>query len=224
MKNQYLLHCNPNMKNNTLNWNSPNWLSSDIAEIRYYHPRSTSHHPRTQIKLQYNDKGIYLLFRVHDQYVLSRHTEYNAKVNEDSCVEWFIRPESSEGYYNFEFNAGGTLHVNYIIDPVRDERGDRKDVRAIPEDIASQIEIKSSLPGIVEPEIREKTIWLLAVHIPLGFFSLFTPIKKLRNSVWRGNLYKCGDKTSQPHWGSWAAIGELNFHQPESFGEFIFRE
>ncbi|MCD6337129.1 MAG: hypothetical protein J7M01_02720, partial [Candidatus Marinimicrobia bacterium] len=37
-----------------------------------------------------------------------------------------------------------------------------------------------------------------------------------------GNLYKCGDKTSHPHWASWSPIDKLNFHQPKHFGEFVF--
>ncbi|MDD3966848.1 MAG: carbohydrate-binding family 9-like protein [Candidatus Marinimicrobia bacterium] len=41
-------------------------------------------------------------------------------------------------------------------------------------------------------------------------------------SRWRANFYKCGDKTSHPHWGSWQALDILIFHQPESFGILEF--
>ena len=78
------------------------------------------------------------------------------------------------------------------------------------------------MPGIIDPEIKEETVWYLAANIPFAFFEFHTPLKKINSSIWQGNLYKCGDKTSHPHWAAWNAIDELNFHQPKHFGEFIF--
>ena len=50
-------------------------------------------------------------------------------------------------------------------------------------------------------------------------------IGDVRGQTWRGNFYKCGDHTSHPHWASWSPIGEqLDFHQPEFFGELRFAD
>ncbi|MBW6457534.1 MAG: carbohydrate-binding family 9-like protein [FCB group bacterium] len=224
MNGEYPIYYNKSILHNTLNWNDPVWGEAEVAEILYFHPRGSSHHPRTGIKIAYNQIGIFILFRVMDRYVRSVHTEYNAKVHEDSCVEWFFQPPGAEGYYNFEMNAGGTLHVNYIIDPERDEHGKRKNIRSIPEQIAQKIIIESTLPPVVDPEIRTGTEWRLAVHIPWSFFDHYTPIAKIGGAVARGNLYKCGDKTSHPHWGAWNPVDELNFHRPGCFGSFVFIE
>ncbi|MCK5816861.1 MAG: carbohydrate-binding family 9-like protein, partial [Candidatus Marinimicrobia bacterium] len=183
-----------------------------------FHPSSSDHMPQTLVKIQYNDQGIYLLYKVKDRYVRSIYTDYNSKVNEDSCVEWFIKPPESKGYYNFELNAGGTLHVNYIVDPERDSQGQRKDICSIPEQHSKQIKILSSLPRVIKPEIKKEITWFLALNIPFSFFELYTPIKKINSSIWQGNLYKCGDKTSHPHWATWSPVKKLNFHQPEYFG------
>ncbi|MCH8859253.1 MAG: hypothetical protein IID54_06710 [Proteobacteria bacterium] len=45
----------------------------------------------------------------------------------------------------------------------------------------------------------------------------------LGSTNWRGNFYKCGDKTSHPHWGMWSPItNRLSFHQPALFGDLVF--
>jgi hypothetical protein len=42
---------------------------------------------------------------------------------------------------------------------------------------------------------------------------------------WRVNFYKCADRTSHPHWLTWAPVDSPapNFHLPDAFGimEFI---
>ena len=41
----------------------------------------------------------------------------------------------------------------------------------------------------------------------------------LPGQTWRGNFYKCADRSSHPHWASWSPLGEpLNFHTPQFFG------
>ena len=223
MTKRYYIYNNTGNITLSSTWDSSSWRDVEAARIDHVHPKSSSHHPVTTAKLQYNKEGIFVLFRVEDKFVKSVHTNYNAKVNEDSCVEWFIKPENAEGYYNFEINAGGTLHVNYIVDPQRDEYGKRKDIRSISEDHARQVRIKSSLPNKIDPEIAHDIVWTLALYIPFSFFELYTPIKKINGSIWQGNLYKCGDKTSHPHWIMWNPVNELNFHQPKHFGEFVFK-
>lgn len=204
-------------------WNAAEWQQAEIAGITHFHPESSRHRPETKARICYHQKGINLLFTVLDRYVRCRHTAYNAKVNEDSCVEWFIQPPGSKGYYNIEMNCIGTLHVNFILDPERDEHGKRKDVRKIPPAHARQIRIRSSLTADTVPEESNGEVrWCLAAHIPFSFFSLYSPLQVIDNTVWKGNLYKCGDKTAYPHWAAWNPVRTLNFHQPACFGTFVF--
>ena len=39
----------------------------------------------------------------------------------------------------------------------------------------------------------------------------------------RGNFYKCGDHTVNPHWGSWAPVDKVDFHVPLLFGDLEIR-
>lgn len=200
------------------------WQLAEVAEIDYFHPDGSSHRPQTTVRMLYNDHGIFILFRVRDRYVHSLHTQYNAKVHEDSCVECFLSPPDAEGYYNFEINAGATLHVNYIIDPERGPDGKRKNICAIPEALAKTVKITGSLPAIVNPEIREPLDWSISVFIPFGFFALYSPFKDPRAGEWSGNFYKCADKCSHPHWASWNPVSVLNFHRTDCFGRIRFKD
>ena len=224
MTRTYTIYKNDRIRDLEYGWESPAWGRTGIARIDHFHPQSTAHRPVSEVKICYNDAAIHMLYRVRDRDIRCRHTAYNAKVHEDSCVEWFIRPPDAEGYYNIEINCGGTLHVNYIVDPERDAEGKRKDLRRIPREVAEQIGIRADTGAGPGAEVRGPVTWKLAVRIPFGFFTYYTPLKTVDDTKWQGNLYKCGDKTSHPHWASWNPVRELNFHQPACFGEFHFRK
>jgi hypothetical protein len=53
----------------------------------------------------------------------------------------------------------------------------------------------------------------------------YTNVKRPATGVqWRANFYKCGDKTSHPHWLTWSVVDkpEPDFHRPEFFGILEF--
>jgi hypothetical protein len=81
------------------------------------------------------------------------------------------------------------------------------------------VEIRSSLPRRVEPEVAEPLTWQLAFWIPRGVLERYVGgLGPLAGQVWRANAYKCGDLTSHPHWASWAPLDGRNFHLPHCFG------
>ena len=60
--------------------------------------------------------------------------------------------------------------------------------------------------------------------LPLDFFRLFYPDFRLVPGVrFRGNCYKCGDRTEHPHYLAWNPVNTLSpdFHRPEFLGEMI---
>ena len=61
--------------------------------------------PRTRSKVLYDDRGIYVLFRVADRYVRCVRTEHQSHVYRDSCVEFFAQPKPGGGY----FTAGSLI-------------------------------------------------------------------------------------------------------------------
>jgi len=85
------------------------------------------------------------------------------------------------------------------------------------------VELRSTLPARVEPEVAKPVDWQLAFFIPLAVVERYVgALGPLGGQSWRGNLYKCGDSTSHPHWASWAPLDERNFHLPRCFGTLDF--
>jgi len=76
---------------------------------------------------------------------------------------------------------------------------------------------------VVEPEIQSPIEWMLEFHIPIKLLEKHAgPVGDPAGQTWRANFYKCGDRTSHPHWASWSNVDELNFHLPRCFGALIF--
>ena len=83
----------------------------------------------------------------------------------------------------------------------------------------------TTLPKIVEPELTDPTTWVVEYHVPFALFTqCFDAETPAPGTEWKGNFYKCGDRTSHPHWGSWAPVDTPNpsFHQPDFYQPLVF--
>jgi hypothetical protein len=144
---------------------------------------------------------------------------YQAEVYRDSCVEFFVQPKPGKGYFNFEFNCGGSLLCSYVIDPARGEDGTLTEAIRLPAAVGEQVQIAHSLPQVVDPEMTEPVEWALAFFVPFAILSQYVgPLGSIAGQVWRANLYKCAEDNSHPHWAAWSPVDELNFHLPRCFG------
>jgi hypothetical protein len=86
-----------------------------------------------------------------------------------------------------------------------------------------QVAVYHSLPSIIEPEMEDEVTWSLEFSIPFALLMAYVgSLEKVAGQQWRGNLYKCGDKTSHPHWASWSPLSDKNFHAPWDFGALRF--
>lgn len=199
-------------------WGSPQWRNIkpvSLQTVLFRPGSSTDHNPETQVKLQYDDKFLYGLFRVKDRYVkaVARHDQ--EQVCRDSAVEFFVKPPKSRRYFNFEFNCGGTLLLYDILN-----------LKAKKYEEVSREELDSigrfhSLPKRVPVEIVGPVTWELGFRIPLDFFVRRAGVRlPLSGQTWTGNFTKCADKTSHPHWLSWAAV--RTFHFPKDFNRLTF--
>jgi hypothetical protein len=203
-------------------WGGAAWADVPHLAVDCFRPEGTDHHPPTQCKLAYDEDRIYGLFMVQDRYVRCIHTGFQEPVWEDSCVEFFIQPKPDKGYFNFEFNCAGALLASYVTDPTRI---DGRVAKAVPllHDEGQSIEVYHSLPATIDPEIEETCTWFLEFSVPFTLFeSYIGKIGKIGGHKWHGNLYKCGNKTSHPHWASWSPLSERNFHAPWDFGMLEF--
>lgn len=205
-------------------WNSDIWEQADTLEIKNFFdtPKSGNFHPATECRVLYDADGIYLLYNVKDYYVKSTKTNLNESVCHDSCVEFFVAPAGNGSYINFEFNCGGNMLASNVKDWTR-MPGGFADYQLLNDGDAAEIEIFHTMPTVVDPEIIGDTEWRLGVFIPFTVLCRYTncPVPET-GTVWRGNFYKCGDQTSNPHWATWAPVTELNFHLPQCYQALEF--
>jgi hypothetical protein len=205
-------------------WDGDVWRNVPALEVDNFRPEGSNHHPQTLCKLLYDAEKLYVIFRVDDQYVRCVNTGFQSDVYKDSCVEIFLQPKSTGGYFNFEFNCGGALLASYVNDPTR-VSGRVKECVPLTLDDDHQIQRYSNMPSKVSPEITNKQIWFLEFSIPFAVLTKFAGLmEEITGQVWRGNFYKCGNETSHPHWGAWSPVSELNFHLPECFGNIQFEK
>jgi hypothetical protein len=200
----------------------PAWERAEALAIDQFRPEGSDHRPRTVLQLLHDGRSIHGRFHVEDRYVRCRHRVYGDPVYKDSCVELFLKPKPDSGYFSFEFNCGGVFLCNYITDETRVPGGFKAYVALQAEEVG-EVQVVTSLPGRVEPEIVGPVSWWLAFRIPVEMLERHVgPVGPLAGQRWRGNTFKCGNETSHPHWASWPPVDRLNFHLPCCFGELSF--
>jgi len=171
--------------------------------------------PEVRFKIVIIENGLMIKFYVKEDYTRATFTIDNQEVYHDSCVELFIDPSGDGTYYNFEFNAIGTLLLGF--------GADRHNRPRASQEITKQI-IRLSSNGIVPFEnIQLDKPWNLTVIIPFSAFwhheSLSLQGKKIK-----ANFQKCGEDLPIPHYLTWNPIltPKPDYHQPAYFGTILF--
>ncbi|MEQ8878562.1 MAG: carbohydrate-binding family 9-like protein [Cyclobacteriaceae bacterium] len=201
-------------------WDKPIWKETQSLQLKNYMGDKPDHFPETSAKVRYDEDHIYVIFQVHDRYIRAIAKETNGRVYQDSCVEFFFSPgeDVDRGYFNFEANCKGVFLFQY-------HPGSDGSKGSFTQEEYDQITISHSLERDVEVESSEPETWTLEYKIPYSILSNYIPVDKPKPGViWRANFYKCADKTSHPHWLTWAPVDHPtpNFHLPEYFGQLTF--
>lgn len=201
-------------------WDMAPWDAVPSLALNHHMGPRPSHFPRTEANLFFDGKAVRVMFRVQDRYVRAVAGHDQDRVFEDSCVEFFFTPgtDVSKGYFNLEMNCGGAMLFHF-------QTGRGKNRIIIPEKECEKISRRSSLPPRVDPEIQEPVTWTVSYRLPLGLMEKYAEVTLPAPGVqWRANFYKCGDKTSHPHWLTWSPVNlpRPDFHRPEFFGTLEF--
>lgn len=173
-------------------------------------PGTYSYHPLTVFTIAHSRKYIYVDFFVRGNYLRAMNYTNNSPVAQDSCVEFFLQVPGSDEYWNFEFNCIGTVNASHrVVRP--------NPTRLTDEQIA-QIKIYASCGTRPFEEMEGLFAWNLTVAIPFSLIGIDE--NNLPDHIF-GNFYKCGDKTSLPHYLSWSPIPipKPDFHRPDYFGK-----
>lgn len=206
-------------------WNSPPWDQTPALSIRNFHQQSDPPYPVSQVKLLYSQVGLHLFFRVEDRYVRSVRTQYQDAVWRDACVEFFFEPIAGGGYVNVEVNAGGAFLMKYH--PREEGTAAAYGVTPVPWEEARELQVKYSLPEVIETEIAGPVTWHIQYSIPFDLLEkYFGPLRPVSGRFWRANFYKISLDNSHPHAATWAPIPVQDraqgFHQPRHFGVIRF--
>lgn len=199
-------------------WDKVAWKDMTPAVLEYYMGKEPAHQPKVQVKAAYDDRYLYLIWKVEDNYVLGKRIKHQQDVYRDSCVEFFFTParDVDRGYFNLETNCTGVKLFGAHFGG--------KNEKLTAEGFAS-IVTASSLKGPIDPEIAKPTTWTLEYRIPLALLEEFAKVERPGPGVtWRGNFYKCADDSSHPHWLTWSPVthAKPSFHLPKYFGVLVF--
>lgn len=177
-------------------------------------PEAFNYRPLTTVSIARSDKAIHLLFQVHGNCLRAVHTKDNQPVNEDSCVEFFVKKAENDYYFNFEFNCIGVCKAAKHYKT-------RENSKDIPIENLKTIKRWSNIGNRAFNELGGLFNWELCVSIP--FILIDIDPKKMPEKI-LGNFYKCADATEQPHYVTWSPINteKPDFHRPEFFGELLF--
>jgi hypothetical protein len=172
--------------------------------------------PEVKFRIAHSNNQIWLTFYVQEENVLAKRTETNSATHRDSCVEFFLDPDQSGNYYNFEFNCIGVTHLAY---------GPDRSARTFVDAALIQKEIKTA-SSLGNRPFEERTgghVWQMTVVVPSAIFVHQENIQ-LKHLNAKANFYKCADDTSQRHYLSWNPIKteRPDFHQPAYFGNLVF--
>ena len=97
---------------------------------------------------------------VQEPQVRAVNTDFNSSVWEDSCVEFFISLEGDVNYYNFEFNAIGTVLGAY--------GPDRNSREWIPKERLELIQTTPSLGREIIENLEGDVQWELDIVLPVN--------------------------------------------------------
>jgi hypothetical protein len=170
--------------------------------------------PEVHFAIYLSAKSLFIHWQVRDEILRAEYLNDQDPVWLDSCVEFFCQVPGREGYFNFEFNCIGTCLASHRLN--RNEQ-----VFMLSEDKMQQIKRLSSLERNVVTEQMGDFSWSLSVEIPFSVLGINAA--SLPQTI-AGNVYKCADATSKPHYVSWNPIKTMapDFHRPEFFGEMRF--
>ncbi len=177
--------------------------------------------PTVAVRAAHTGDALLLNYRVEENDVRAVEGD-NGRVWEDSCCEFFLRPQCQRlDYYNIECNASGHMLIGYHL---MDEQGhETKSMRAEAA-ILGYVRRWSSLGAeAFDTQSSNGKPWQLALIVPLCALWQ-TPIQGFNGMQAKGNFYKCGDRLPHPHFLSWIPLQNPTpkFHLPQQFAEVLF--
>ena len=183
------------------------WARVEAAELDFVWKDAFPSPYVTTAKAVHCECGITVLLESNEWPLRVTHYVYGSEVCEDSCMEFFFIPNTTDHrYLNFEVNPAGNTHVR-----IGESRHGRVPFDAF------------DMGARVETNITPYKGWRVKIFVP---YTMLDELYGKHDSTMRANFYKCGDLTERKHYSTWNPIevDAPDYHRPEWFGELILSE
>ncbi len=168
----------------------------------------------TEARMLWDDEYLYVGFTVEDEHITSFYTDRDDPVWREDCVEVFVAPDPDNVpiYFNFEFNALGTIldRTSYLDQGL--------------EWNADGIRVAVTYEGTLNDDSVPDEGWVAEIAIPFrAFAGAARHLPPRDGDTWRLNLYRLNDESDRQH-SVWSHTGteRPSFHEPERFGVVHF--
>lgn len=182
------------------------WKNANAAKIDRINWPEYPECPETEIKVMYNEDGIFVRFESQEENLITDCKNLNEDVFEDSTCEIFFNPNVNQpNYFNFEINAAGVPLIGW--------GSGRAPLRV-------RLPLKDISIFEIESIIKEKG-FILKLFIPYSF------MKEYAGEIsehFIGNFQKCCQKKDPEHYVTYFPVNTPapDFHNPEAFDKMIF--
>ena len=168
--------------------------------------------PAFSFRMAHTSQSLIIEYHVREASIASVAGRDNGRVWEDSCCEFFSQLPGDDFYYNMECNCTGRLLIG--CGPVREGR------HLAPASVLDKVQRWSSLGSDDIALVEGDFSWNMVLIIPKDAW-FQSNVQSFDGMKMKANIYKCGDKLSQPHFLSWNKIDieTPDFHRPDFFGE-----
>lgn len=188
----------------------PAWTTTPVIDQFSFPWWTAGAKDRTEARLLWDDTYLYVGFTAFDPHISAVLTDRDSPVSRDDCVEVFIAPDTSAvgNYYNFEFNALGTLL----------DRSPK--MKRSSEWNAAGVQVAITIVGTLNDETDTDSLWTSEIAIPFAAFAGYAPqLPPAAGDVWRLNLYRTGGKINLQY-STWSPTQtpKPQFHAPARFG------
>ena len=176
---------------------------------------------RTTARLLYNDRYLYVGFQCEDELVWGTHTERDAPVYEEECVEVFICPTGQPRlYYEINVSPLNTVFDAFILNG-RPVGGPRINFRGLKDYTCEGLVTRVFIDGkLGEPGARG---WSAEYAIPFSSLVGCVPGTPKPGTTWFLNLFRIdAPDPKKPEFYSWVPTTAIDFHRPWCFGMIRF--
>lgn len=198
----------------------PLWGKAEVAELRDAVSGAPGRY-RTEARLLYNERFLYIAFRCEDDYPWSTLTEHDDPIYEEECVEAFLCPSGKiRQYYEINVSPRGTVFDAFILNG-RAVGGDRTHFRGLKEYTCEGLLVEVFIDGTLNQ--RGARGWSAEYAIPFTSLVGADEIVPRSGDVWRMNLFRIdAPEKDRPEYYSWSIPGVADFHLPWRFGTLRF--